>query len=773
MQHPEPAIYDIERARERVSIAPAPEWAEMHPVDETWKAPGAFQYSLLLSDEQTDVEKHASFVREVLRLETAQAVAENAQWRFNFDPLTEQIILHSLCVRREGSSREHTDLAKFRFLQREASLNAKVITGTVTLLVLLEDVRVGDIIEWSATRVTKAHVCPERHAELVFPPTHLPLRHWRWSVRFAPPRPLRWTAGREKFEPKVRELPTGETEWLWTMDNTTAEMEEPYTPFSTGTTLWVQVSDFESWAEVAEGVLARWQENFESPEIRQLVADIAAQAPTLNERITRALTLVQDDIRYLSVNLELGGQVPSPPGRVLEKRFGDCKDKSFLLAHIFRCLGAPARPVLIHTGIRDGLVKLLPSLQFNHVIVEYELEGVRFWADATIHFQGGDATTRWVPNYGYGLPVGPGVQALEPAPPPRKPARLIINESFGIDEAVGQSRMVLIMRGFGAEADALRAQVLGRSPEAFGEDRANFYARNFFPGARVVGQVQWRDDRAGNEFRVGMHLALPITGAVSTDTSVSTFSYFAHLIRAHLPLFAENRKTAVQLAQERIRLEHTIEMMGAPMGSGSGAMLSVKHDAFRFSAHTENRSNSHVMSFVVEIRREQLRPRELRQYLAEAQKVWAATSVRLYIFRGQKIGVNARKAGVLFPKDRPPVKPLHLPDPHPLPLEPIAALAPRAERPAPELLGVANPPATEPVAEPVRIRRQLAHILPPMPDEAAAERRRQSGRRSSSRRRGFWSRWRAKNFRGTPPLWVILVLVAAAAFGALVLVLMH
>ena len=747
---PEPAATnDIERARQRVTIGPLPEWAVLPPVDESWRAPGGAGYSLLLRDEQHHAGQSAVFLRQAWRLETLQSVQDASQWKYGFDPVTQRISLHTLSVRRNGAQAEHAVLEKLRFIQRESSLESLVLDGAVSLLLLLEDVRVGDVLEMALTITEEPRTFAGRCWAMAFPWTHQPMRAWRWSVRFAPPRAMRWKSSGTAFAPEIRELPTGETEWLWSLEKTTAEPEEPGTPSSCLPARWLQISDFASWEEVAAGVLATWPEDFDSPQVRNFVADIAAHAPNLAERIERALTIIQDDIRYLSVNIELGGTIPSPPGSVLQRRFGDCKDKSFLLAHVLRCLGAPARPVLIHTKLRSTIGELLPTPAFNHVVVEFELENRRMWVDPTIPLQGGDAFSRWIPNYGLGLPIGPGVTALEALPTSRKAGRLTLHESFSIDEAAGQSRLRMILRATGAEADLLRQRLLMHSPEAFGEERTQFY-RQFFPGARLVGSVEWREHRRLNEITVGLLLALPVTGARSEDASLSTFSYFAHLIRSGLAMpSSESRKAPLQIANDPTRWEHIIEMVGAPGRSLASAGVNSTHDAFSFSASRENRGGSLVMSFVLHIHQDQLRPRDLKGYRAQLEKTWHATSVQLAINRGMKSSVGARKAGI-FPAERQE-KPIPAPfTVEPVPLEPVAALGPRAALPGAKLRGAIEEAPAPPVPR----------LRPPAPlRELGAEEPAPSPRK---KRRG---RSRA---RKSSSLGLVLFLTAAAALVVLI-----
>src|SRR5690606_24345355 len=125
---------------------------------------------------------------------------------------------------------------------------------------------------------------------------------------------------------------------------------------------------------------------------------------------------IQDDFRYLSVNLEVGGQIPSNPDDVIRRRYGDCKDLSLLLTYILRRLGVDPRPLLVHSHPGRALPDMLPSTcLFNHVIVEYSVEGQSYWVDPTFSQQGG-GRQRAAPEYYHALPIQSGSGDLLPQP---------------------------------------------------------------------------------------------------------------------------------------------------------------------------------------------------------------------------------------------------------------------------------------------------------------------------------------------------------------------
>ncbi len=112
---------------------------------------------------------------------------------------------------------------------------------------------------------------------------------------------------------------------------------------------------------------------------------------------------------------------------VFERRFGDCKDKAFLLVTVFRALGIPAFPVLVNTVTRQTVAEGQPAATaFDHAIVQATIDGRAYWLDATATYQRGPLSERYYPNYGYGLVVRPGTTTLTAIPPsgacPRRPS---------------------------------------------------------------------------------------------------------------------------------------------------------------------------------------------------------------------------------------------------------------------------------------------------------------------------------------------------------------
>src|SRR5205814_8678531 len=130
-------------------------------------------------------------------------------------------------------------------------------------------------------------------------------RDFHLSVRFPTGHPMRWKSNDAKLTPVVRE-DGAETEWSWHLSKLEGYEPEPNVPAWHFANRWIQVTDFASWAEVVSGLLASWQEDLRNPEILRLVESISAEAATPALRAERALNYLQDQIRYLTVDMALG-----------------------------------------------------------------------------------------------------------------------------------------------------------------------------------------------------------------------------------------------------------------------------------------------------------------------------------------------------------------------------------------------------------------------------------------------------------------------------------
>ena len=127
-----------------------------------------------------------------------------------------------------------------------------------------------------------------------------------------------------------------------------------------------------SWADVGRWYAALAGSS-RSPD--PALADAAATAP--RDKLFALARMVEQEVRYVAVLIGVEGYRPSPPSEVLERRWGDCKDKSLLLVDLLAEAGIPAWPVLARAGAAGRVDPDFPSPeQFNHVLVAAAADAV-------------------------------------------------------------------------------------------------------------------------------------------------------------------------------------------------------------------------------------------------------------------------------------------------------------------------------------------------------------------------------------------------------------
>lgn len=81
---------------------------------------------------------------------------------------------------------------------------------------------------------------------------------------------------------------------------------------------------------------------------------------------------MQREIRYVGIEIGIGGLQPHPAADVFKYRYGDCKDKATLLIAMLNAVGVRATWVLVDTH-RGFIDPTLPSVQGNHAIAAIEM----------------------------------------------------------------------------------------------------------------------------------------------------------------------------------------------------------------------------------------------------------------------------------------------------------------------------------------------------------------------------------------------------------------
>ena len=201
--------------------------------------------------------------------------------------------------------------------------------------------------------------------------------------------------------------------------------------------------------------------------------------PGNEARTLAALRFVQDDIRYMGIEIGVNSHKPNSPNKIFAQRFGDCKDKSYLLVTMLNAMGIQADPVLINTYDKKSITGFLPSgYAFDHCTVRATVNGKMYWFDPTISFQRGPIDQIAYPDYQAGLVVNPSTTALTSIPF-HEPGSNDIKEVFKIYDMSGKAWLKVTTTSTGSFADDKRYDFNNSSLYEIKNKYKDYYADYF------------------------------------------------------------------------------------------------------------------------------------------------------------------------------------------------------------------------------------------------------------------------------------------------------
>ena len=550
----------------------------------------------LLMEVQRRVDKRtqAEYRHSAVQILDATGVEAESEIEFDYDPAFETVTLHYIHLIRDGKTFERLNLDNVTEFRREESLEMRMLDGASTLHIIVEDVRPGDVIE-SAFTVEGRNPALDGQFYTV-EPTAWPQPIQRLRIRIVTPESFYMQAKsvRTKLTPKSRSLPGGLHEYLVEGEMVPSVLPEPNTPLWYDPLPHVQFSSSRSWSEAASwGAGLYVLSDAPSARVKKEIDRIAAEATTPEERAVSALRFVQDEIRYLGIEIGEGSYVPRNPALVLERRFGDCKDKTFLLLNLFLGLGIEAYPALVNLDLLDHVDEQLPSAAvFNHVIVAARIGGKLVFMDPTARSVPGTLKDLVQPDYGKALVLRKGENGLTLLPPRRPASPLkIVEESFDLSLGPKAPATLTVRSTFRDEdADYINEQLTRLSRAELAEELIRSYRLDYpkietaapitvhkdTTANRVVLEERytiprfWSEDEGRPSARLfprEIHdlIALPPTGSRTAPLAVAFPMYTQQITTVRVPVGASLPENSVRAGDEAFRFES--EVRRASQGS--------------------------------------------------------------------------------------------------------------------------------------------------------------------------------------------------------------
>ena len=294
----------------------------------------------------------------------------------SYDAETKVTNIHGWCIPATGKDYEvkDKDVVESALFGVE---NGELASDVRTKILKIPAADPGNIVGWEIEHEDRPYILQD---EWSFQRT-VPVREARYTLQLPPG----WEYKAVFLNaPEIKPTSSGSNQWQWVATNQEAIRPERDMPPWTAVAGMMVVSfvppggaqnkGFENWKDMAlwEAGLVRGRRD-SSPEIKQKVAELTAGKASTLEKMRALAKFVQSDIRYVAIELGIGGWQPHPANEIYSHKFGDCKDKATLLSTMLKEIGVDSYYIIVNTE-RGTVNENTPAVNwFNHAILAVRL----------------------------------------------------------------------------------------------------------------------------------------------------------------------------------------------------------------------------------------------------------------------------------------------------------------------------------------------------------------------------------------------------------------
>lgn len=174
--------------------------------------------------------------------------------------------------------------------------------------------------------------------------------------------------------------------YIWDLKSPEICKDEIFMPTLTEVGNSTAISTFDSWKDISN-----WYQDLGLPIGKEdYIVDQAYEnifgEKTYADDLEKAKAIynyIHDNVRYSHVDFRQSSYVPQKPGLTLSTQLGDCKDVSLLYHTLAKRAGLETHLVLVNSRENGYNTMRLPMMNFNHCIIEINLNGQQHFQELT------------------------------------------------------------------------------------------------------------------------------------------------------------------------------------------------------------------------------------------------------------------------------------------------------------------------------------------------------------------------------------------------------
>jgi transglutaminase-like putative cysteine protease len=498
----------LNKKETQVSISRTPKWVEDIKINyndqEVLRSPEHYhlydrQYNLLGG--------YQKYYRLVYTLNDSSAIESGSDIKIKFDPFYEQLEIHRINVIRKGKIFNKLRKQDVQVINSEDENENNVYSGKVTALVLLEDIRKGDTIDYSFSIKGMNPVYNNKFSDFIKLGLKTDVDHFHVSINAPKAIELKLNKVGVEENIKWKEFDNKKKLELDIYSSHAYENERNlpswYIPYP-----YMQVSQYSSWTDVS-----KWANSLFS-DVQPFSESLSKYIDELKmmdkqSAINHVINFVQNNIRYLSLNIAENSHKAHGVNEVFNNRYGDCKDKAQLLSVILRAIGVDAYPALVDSDNTILMNHTLPGHDlFNHAIVMMMNDSETIWIDPTMTYQGYVYTEKYHPNYGLALVVNNKSDSGLTKMNKESQTSVSIDEQIITVDYSSPADWTISTVYKGWDAEDIRYRLAREGINKFEKRYLNYYAKSY-PQIKKISSIEVEDDKYKNQIIIKEHYSVP------------------------------------------------------------------------------------------------------------------------------------------------------------------------------------------------------------------------------------------------------------------------
>lgn len=602
-------------------------------------------YYLSLYENQNHAERKEEFVHIIREIVSDAGVQNGSQISVSYAPDYQKLIFHKVVVWRNNIPQDQLSASKFKILQSEKELSRFIYNGTYEAFLLLDDVRKGDKIEFSYSLLGDNPIFGKKFSSTFYLEGQTSISHVYTNVIFDKNRSLNIKNFAGADAPKVTVKDNLKLyEWESTLTKTHRGVDfEPswYNPLKRS-----QVSEYKNWNEVVEwGLAVNDYPDLKTPLVDKKVAELKSKAGNDKKKyIELATRFVQDEIRYMGIEIGPYSHRPNSPENILKQRYGDCKDKSLLLVHLLKAMDIKGYMAYVDTYLRDKTIDFLPSpFIFNHVIVMVEYDYFKTWIDPTISYQRGSFDNFYSPDYGNALVLKKNVNSLEKIESNRA-GKIISDLDFILADTTENAITQLLIKTTYTDnyADNIRAEIAASGTDGAEKNYLEYYTK-LYPEIEMKDALKYVDNEENNTVEITESYQINNAWTDSNDGNDKQFYFYGDLIQHELRSITGSKRIAPLAMSNHVNIQQRISITmpyDADLGTES---FKIENDRYYFELYRFQRGRKATFDYTFRTMTSVIEPDEIKSYLKESKKI---TEYLTYHINRKASALSAGGSGV-------------------------------------------------------------------------------------------------------------------------------